>query len=354
MTSTSTQEGRYALRAVPGFYSNYPGIQIATSAQANASDEDLQFLQQLGVEWVMLGIGDTAQHTAAYYRECVERFAEFGLQVYRIGNRRVHNMEEVTLNLPGRDEKIEEFLNFIRNIGEAGVRYHTYAHMGNGIWASDRVTTGRGGMTARMLDIGNARGRWGDKIFEGSLTHGREYSEEEIWENYEYFIRRVVPVAEKAGVYIGIHPDDPPVYALGGVPRCIFGNFAGYKRALEIADSAHIGVCLCVGCWLEGGAEGMGADVVEAIRHFGEQGKLFKIHFRNVSNPMPQPWTETLMDEGYMDMHRVMQALRQVEFDGCIIPDHIPQMLGGRHAGLAYSIAYMRALVQAVNNEYDN
>ena len=89
----------------------------------------------------------------------------------------------------------------------------------------------------------------------------------------------------------------------------------------------------------------------EAVHYFGERDKLFKIHFRNVSNPMPEPWTETLMDDGYQDMHRVMQALRAVNFDGAIIPDHIPELLGGSRAGVAYSIAYMRALVQAANNE---
>ena len=66
------------------------------------------------------------------------------------------------------------------------------------------------------------------------LTHGRVYSEKEIWDNYEYFIRQVVPVAEELGIYIGIHPDDPPVPMLGGVPRCIFGNFEGYKQALRL------------------------------------------------------------------------------------------------------------------------
>lgn len=95
----------------------------------------------------------------------------------------------------------------------------------------------------------------------------------------------------------------------------------------------------------------MGADVIEAIHYFAGRKKLFKIHFRNVTNPMPEPWTETLMDDGYMDMYHVMKALREVEYDGAIIPDHIPALLGGHRAGVAYSIAYMRALVQAVNNE---
>jgi len=346
----STDTNRFPMRAVPGYYSSTEGIQIAISTGVDASDEDLQFFQQLGVEWAMVGIRSPEQHTLDFYKSLVKRFGDHGIKIYRVANRGVHNVSEITLNLPGRDEKIEEFKQFIRNIGAAGIKYNTYAHMGNGIWSSGRAK-GRGGMDARRLDINDAVGRW-DGLYEGELTHGRRYSEEELWDNYEYMIRRVAPVAEEAGVRIGIHPDDPPVYALGGIPRCMFGNFEGYKRAMEIADSPNIGVCLCVGCWLEGGEQGMGVGVVEAIKHFASRDQLFKVHFRNVSNPMPEPWVETLIDNGYQDMHQVMRVLRQMEFDGCIIPDHIPNMLGGHRVGVAYSIAYMRALVQAVNNEF--
>ncbi|MFM7323224.1 MAG: mannonate dehydratase, partial [Armatimonadota bacterium] len=97
---------------------------------------------------------------------------------------------------------------------------------------------------------------------------------------------------------------------------------------------------------------GMGNSVIDAIRQFGERGQRFKVHCRNVSNPMPEPWRETFIDDGYQDMHQVMRALREVRFDGAIIPDHIPHMIGGSGPGLAYSIAYMKALVQAVNNEF--
>jgi mannonate dehydratase len=343
------QPSRGALRAIPGLQASRPGIQLGTYISDDAPDEELLFLQQLGIEWVMAIINDPQRHHAGYYRQLQDRLARFGLQIYRIGNHQVHNVEEITLNLPGREAKIEAFLQFIRELGQAGIRYNTYAHMGNGIWSSGG-THGRGGVHARTMDLTDAQGHWNGKVFAGPLTHGRTYSEDELWDNYAYFIRRVVPVAEAAGVYIGIHPDDPPVYPLGGIPRCMFGTFAGYQRALEIAASPHIGVCLCVGCWLEGGPA-MGADVLAAIRHFGRRGQLFKVHFRNVSNPLPAAWQETFIDDGYMDMHRVMQALREVEYDGCIIPDHIPAMVGGPHSGLAYSLAYMRALVQAVNNE---
>ncbi|HRJ44594.1 MAG: mannonate dehydratase [Caldilineaceae bacterium] len=347
----TTQVNPIPMRAVPGYYSSTEGIQIAIQTNSDASDEDLQFFQQLGVEWAMVGIRSQELHSLDYYRHLVKRFGDFGLKIYRITNLGVHNVPEITLNLPGRDAKVEEFKQFIRNIGAAGIYYNTYAHMANGIWSSERVE-GRGGMDARSLDITNAKGHWAGQIFEGELTHGRRYSEEELWDNYAHLMREIVPVAEEAGVRIGVHPDDPPVYDLGGIPRCMFGNFAGYQKAMEIADSPNIGVCLCVGCWLEGGEKGMGNTPVDAIKHFAGKGQLFKVHFRNVSNPMPEPWVETLIDNGYQDMHQVMRALREVKFDGCIIPDHIPAMLGGPRVGAAYSIAYMRALVQAVNNEF--
>lgn len=347
---TSPATNPYPLRAVPGYFGRRPGIQIGSYVSSEASDDDLSLLQQLGVEWAMLNVANPADHTSARYREFARRLADYGLQIYRIARHDVHNVEQITLALPGRDEKIADFCAFLRMLGAAGIHYHTYAHMGNGIWTTGR-TAGRGGVQARQLDISHAKGHWNGQVYEGEFTHGRAYSEDELWDNYAYFIRKVLRVAEEEGVYVGFHPDDPPVYALGGVPRCIFGSFAGYQRALEIADSPNFGVCLCVGCWLEGGAGGMGCDVIQAIRYFGTRGKLFKVHFRNVSNPMPEPWQETFIDDGYQDMHRVMQALRAVEYDGCIIPDHIPQMVGGTGPGLAYSIAYMRALVQAVNNE---
>jgi len=338
------------MQAVPGYYSKTQGIQIAIQTHDDASDEDLQFFEQLGVEWAMVGIRKQENHTAEVYKALVKRFAKHNMKIYRITNLSVHNVPEITLNLPGRDEKINEFKQFIRNLSEAGIKYNTYAHMANGIWSSE-PTQGRGGMRARRLDLNNAIGYWGDKVYKGDLTHGRVYTEEELWDNYSYLIREIAPVAEEAGVRIGIHPDDPPVYALGGIPRCIFGNFEGYKRAMEIADSPNIGVCLCVGCWLEGGEAGMGNSVTDAIHHFAAKNQLFKVHFRNVSNAMPEPWVETLIDNGYQDMYDVMKALRAVNFDGCIIPDHIPAMLGGPRVGTAYSIAYMRALVQASNNE---
>jgi mannonate dehydratase len=320
-----------------------PGIKIAAQVTPEPSDDELAFVRRMGVEYVVLWTsGDKACYE--YYASRRELFESAGLRVYGFGNTDVHNQDAIVLGLPNRDQKIEEYKAHLRNLGRAGIPYTTYAHMANGIWSTAREPT-RGGAMARAFDLEKAQaGHWAGRTYRMPLTHDRVYSEEEIWDNYIYFIKQVVPVAEEAGVRIGIHPDDPPVPELGGIPRPIFSSFDGYKRALEIADSPNVGMCLCVGCWLEGG-ELMGKDVLETIHYFGDQGKLFKVHLRNVTQPLPH-FVETFLNAGYMDIYQVVQALQDVDFRGVMIPDHIPLMDDDRRVGTAYCIGYMQALLE--------
>jgi mannonate dehydratase len=346
-----SSQARYPMQFIPGYFSSKPGLQVTSALSPTATEEQIQFVQQMGIEWIVLN--DPGEHTVERYRQLRQRFEGYGLKIYTILNLHDgHNMEEITLNLPGREAKITAFLAYLRALGEAGIYYTRYAHMGNGIWSTAREPI-RGGAMSRAFRLEQAQeGRWMNRTWQAPLTHGRVVSAEEIWDNYASFIRRVVPVAEAAGVFVGMHPDDPPVPVLGGVPRPIFASFAGYQRALEIASSPNIGLCLCVGCWLEGG-EWMGKDILAAIRHFGAQRRIFDVHFRNVTAPIPQGgFVETFMDEGYMDMHRVMRAFREVGYDGVVWSDHLPQMVGGFYAAEAHSLGYLKALVQAVNNEF--
>ncbi|MBN1136514.1 MAG: mannonate dehydratase [Anaerolineae bacterium] len=327
-----------------------PGMKIAYQAPPEPTQDDVGFIRRIGVDYVVLWTrSDKA--SAAYYASRKALYEANGIQVYGFGNTDVHNQDAIVLGLPGRDEKIEEYKQHIRNLGQAGIPYTTYAHMANGIWSTEREPT-RGGAMARAFDLDRAQsGHWAGRRYDMPLTHGRVYSKDEIWANYEYFIKQVVPVAEEAGVRIGIHPDDPPVPELGGIPRCIFSSFDGYKRALEIADSPNVGMCLCVGCWLEGG-DWMGKDVMETIRTFGGLGKLFKVHLRNVDRPLPR-FVETFLDSGYMDLYQVVKALREVDFNGVMIPDHIPLMDNDHRVGSAYSIGYMKALLERANQEHN-
>jgi len=156
-------------------------------------------------------------------------------------------------------------------------------------------------------------------------------------------------VAEEAGVRIGIHPDDPPVPELGGIPRHMFGTFDGYVKALEIANSPNIGVCLCCGTWMEGG-EATGKNAYDAARAFAKMGKLWKIHFRNVTAPIPY-FVETYIDNGYTDMYKLMKTLVDVDFRGNLIADHVPAMAGGRNNNWSYSMGYIRALYAAAQED---
>ena len=320
---------------------NAPGIKLCAQSPAKPTDEQLLFLKQIDAEYVSVASTPDLR-TADGFLQIKRRYADAGITVWNIGNTSVHNMPEVTLNLPGRDQKIEEYKQYLRNLGQAGITYTTYAHMGNGIWNSGRATIR--GASGREFDMASPEklGIWDGKTFREPLSHGREFSKEEIWENYTYFIRQVAPVAEEAGVRIGIHPDDPPVPVLAGVPRCIFGNFEGYKRAMEIANSPNVGICLCCGTWLEGGRALTHKDPEEMIRYFGRD-KIWKIHFRNVSAPLPH-FVETFMDNGYYDMYKIMKALHDVRFDGIVILDHTPRLTGGHYAEQSYGFAYMKAL----------
>jgi mannonate dehydratase len=358
------------MRYIKGYESARPGIQVGAKLESRITKkydgtfefelDGIQFLQQMGVEWVM--VNDPPAHTAKEMKRLKTQLEEdYGLKIFRLADNYLHNMPEVTLNLEGRDKTIGEYLDYITKLGEAGIHYSTYAHMGNGIWRGTKRHPVRGGATAGGLDLGGENyGHWRDRNekeaikdhkYAWPLSHGRKYSEEELWDNYEYFIRKVAPVAGSAGVYIGVHPDDPPGYEMAGIPRCVFGTFEGYKKAIQIADSPNIGACLCVGCWLEAG-DMAGSTPEEFIRYFAERGKLFKIHMRNVTGTLDQPggFNETFPDAGYYNLLNVIQALDESKFDGVIMSDHLIDMVGGKRTCEAYFTGYLKGAVDAVQN----
>src|SRR5205809_2458337 len=173
-----------------------PGIKISLQIPADFTEEDLVFARQIGVEYVSIPTRGGTYETFARFKQRVEAA---GLKVANIGNANVHNMPEVTLNLPGRDQKIAEYQQYLRDLARAGIFYTTYAHMGNGIWGSDREAT-RGGASARAFRLETAKGNWAGKVFQPPLSHGRKFTADELWENYTHFVRQVVPVAEELGI----------------------------------------------------------------------------------------------------------------------------------------------------------
>jgi mannonate dehydratase len=304
--------------------------------------EYLLYLKQMGVEY--LEVRTPAENSS--YEHLVDirnRVEAAGLKVFEVMLSDMYSSPKFALGLPGRDREIDFFKSFIVDLSRAGIDCTTYAWNTGGTYATGRTTT-RGCQT-RLFQL--------EEALKKPNVYDREYPEEELWENYEYFIREVLPVAKEHGVRLQLHPNDPPVTHCG-VAR-IFRSNEAFRRAMEIADhSPYSGILFCVGCWGEMfGPDGKGEDIVGAIREFGARGHIYQVHFRNVSSPMPD-FHETFPDNGYLNMYRIMKALGEVGFDGMAVPDHVPVCEGseaGPKAGEAYIFGYIRALMQAVETE---
>jgi len=321
------------------------GIKLGVSFTDRPNENDFAMLRYAGVEAV--SIWTSIENNSADWMIGMRKKLEAnGVEIYNIGIIDLHCDPTITLSLPGVENKIEQYKTYLNNLGRAGIHYTTYAHMAN---IKNQPTPG-----FYATSVGKTRGNADTREFDLSVaktlpcSFDKEYQEEQIWKSFTTFIRAAIPVAEKNKVRIGLHPDDPPVASLGCVARA-FRTYAAYERAFDIAGSDNFGACLCIGTWGEGGKQGFGKDPVEGVRALGAKKKIFKVHFRNVSSPLPK-FRETFVDNGYLDMYQVMKALREVGFDGIVIPDHVP---GGGYpaANSSYTIGYMKALRDRVNAE---
>jgi mannonate dehydratase len=311
------------------------------------TDDDLLFLKQIGLRWARVRFsGDPDLDSIARTQK---RYESFGIKIFS-GVHYAYRELDVQLGKPGRDKHIENYQGFVRNLGRLGIPVSCYDFHPANTYTTDEIETPRG-YVAREFSVDDFRSRVEKQKFE------REYSAEEIWDSYTYFMKAVLPVAKQAGVKLALHPDDPPLAKMNGVAKVLV-HYDGYRRAEQISEaiegagSPHWGLTFCVGTWSEGGDQ-MGKDVYAMIRDFGGRGKILGIHFRNVSSPLPR-FYETFPDEGYMDMYQVMKALRKVRYSGTVVPDHVPKLSGDegiQRAGTAYCIAYMRALLRRANEE---
>ncbi len=321
-----------------------PGnIKLCHRVSHNISDDDLLFLKQIGLRWARVEFGDSSV-SLDQLRATQERFARFGLRIFS-GVHYSYRRPDVQLGRAQRDRYIDEYRTFVRNLGTLGIPVANYDWHPANTYTTSTVEQPRG-YKARRFSVDDFRAKMDKRAFD------RDYSAEDIWATYTYFMKAVLPVAEEAGVKLALHPDDPPISPMNGVAKVLI-HYDGYRRAEQIAgNSKHWGLTFCVGTWMEGG-DRMGKDVFGMIADFGGRGKIVDVHFRNVTSPLPT-FTETFPDDGYMDMYQIMKALRKVRFSGSAVPDHVPELSGDsgiRRAGTAYCIASMRALLRRANEE---
>lgn len=302
----------------------------------------LAHLRQMGVRQVEVRAPSDwcTYDNLARTRDSVEAA---GLELFEVMRSDAYNCESIALNLPGRDADMQRMQRFVRDLGRAGIDTTTYAWHTGGVYATGTTTTR--GCRTRLFELGDALAR--------PNAYDRKYSDDELWENYERFIGEMLPVAQEAGVRLQLHPNDPPV-THQGVAR-IFRDTDAFTRAMECAGhSEHSGVLFCVGTWAQmSGADGRGEDVAAAIRALGSRGHIFQVHFRNVSSPLPD-FHETFPEDGYLDMYAIMKALVEIDFDGMVVPDHVPtpqESDASPQTGEAFVLGYIRALIQAAETE---
>jgi len=250
-------------------------------------------------------------------------------------------MTKTKLGLPGRDEEIETVIELVRNLGRLEVPVWCYEWMPVFNWVrTSTATPARGGALATAFDA---------RLMESApLTEYGEVGEEQLWDALDYFLRAIVPEAEAAGVKLAMHPDDPPRSPIRGLGR-IMRSIENYQRLLDLYPSEVNGIALC-----QGNFTLMTDDLPSAIRRFGEQKKIFFVHFRDVRGDLDR-FVETFHDEGKTDMLACMEAYRDVGFDGVCRPDHVPTVIGDDNTNAAYSmygrlfaIGYLRGLQEAV------
>ncbi len=314
-------------------------MRVAVGQVNELTDELLAFAGQMGVGGVQLNtprLPGTARWEVADLVALRQRAENAGLCLEALENTPVGFYDQAMLGLPGRDEQIEHYQATIRNMGQAGIPILGYHWMPNGVWRTSSSAPGRGGALCTAFDLALAE--------DAPLSHGRVYTHDEMWANYAYFMRAVVPVAEEAGVTLALHPDDPPVASLGGVAR-LFGSFDGFRRGLEIVPSPNSALDFCMGCWSE-----MGPGVLEALRYFGQQDKLAYVHFRDVQGTVPR-FQECFLGEGNVDVVAAMRVLKEVGFHGFLLDDHVPAMVNDTpwgHRGRALATGYIMGLLEAV------
>jgi len=254
---------------------------------------------------------------------------------------------QTKLGLAGKDEEISNFITFMKNLKQYGdVDVICYNWMPVISWARTQTDRpGRGGALMTAFDYEDMKGK--------PITQYGEISKESLWKNLEYFLKAVVPEAEKIGMNLSLHPDDPQVNSIQGISR-IMNTVESFDRMLDIVPSKYNGITMC-----QGNFSLMGADIPALVRRWGKRDVINFVHFRSIqdlSGAIPSTkFTECFHDEGQIDMYQAMKAYYDIGFNGPLRPDHVPTMFGETNErpgymtlGNLYATGYIRGLAESV------
>ncbi len=273
-----------------------------------------------------------------------------GLKLEAIENFDPAHWHDVLLDGPKRALHIENVKTILRRMGEAGIPVMGYNFSIAGVAGRTTGPYARGdapsvGMEG-AYDPPMPKGMVWNMVYDENAPAGFEpsISPEELWRRLDSFLTEVLPVAEAAGVKLAAHPDDPPTPTVRAQPRLVYQP-RHYQKLLDLNPSRANTLEFCIGSL----AEMTEGDIYKTVDTYSRQGRLGYVHFRNIRGKVPT-YKETFIDDGDVDMLRVLEILKRNRFDGVLIPDHTPAMSCAApwHAGMAYAMGYMRAAMKSL------
>jgi mannonate dehydratase len=257
--------------------------------------------------------------------------------------------EDIKLGRPTRDRLIDNYCESVRSLGRAGVSVLCYNFMPVFDWMRTNLALRLAdGSTALSYDdpalanIDLSRGTadlpgwataYSGEDLRKLLDGYRSVNEEKLWDNFSYFLERVVPVAAASGVRMALHPDDPP-WSIFGLPRIITDG-AALERVTNIVDDPANGITFCTGSL----AAHPKNDLPAMIRAIGGKGRIHFAHCRNIKRTGPRSFQETAhpSEFGDVDMRAVLTALSDTGFTGPIRSDH-GRMIWGETGQAGYGL----------------
>jgi mannonate dehydratase len=322
------------------------GPHIAMIA-GDLSEETLRFTRQLGLDWIDLATrpltvspppgqpprGEFRPWIEAELRQDLAKAAAYGL---RAGVKPLGAFPQTLLAGPHRDRELEAVCESIRIAGRCGIPVVEYNFILFRASEGYYTAPGRGRSQLRAFDFEPIRKR-------PAVPELGSPTAEELWSRYAYFLKAVLPVAEKAGVKLAVHPNDPPVASFRGLPN-ILRTPADFDHLFRHFPSPANGMTLDTGVLRE-----TASDPVAAITRYGRAGRIHHVHMRNVRLEKPfEKYTEVFHDEGDADLAACMRALVRSGYQGCIVPDHTPHLSehdGPQREGWALAVGYLKGLL---------
>jgi mannonate dehydratase len=310
---------------------------------------DVKIARQVGLKHVISGGGIGRARKEDYVdavRRHKEAFAAAGMEIAGVEGHPVP-FDRIKLGLDGRDEEIENTKWAIEALAKNGIDLICYNFMAGLGWTrTNQAVEERGGALTSEFDLEASRAQ--------GLTRYGEVSEEKMWQNCEYFIKAVMPVAEKFKVKMALHPDDPPLSPLRGIAR-IVNSKRNYERIMAMAPSAYNGITFCQANFVL-----MKEDVYSLAREWCRRNKVFFVHYRDVQGDT-RHFHETFHDNGPTDMVRMLEIYSKAGFQGPIRPDHAPALAGeaqnGRATGYTMggkvlAFGYMKGIMDSLGLKY--